>query len=641
MNKKVAMSVQAFDPSLDLFDVGHPLSLYYSAFYNLFSFCFFQFTYDDETNEILELFSNENRWEEEYGVPALRVLTIESTFNPQVEMQRKPIKVKFDEKCVELNLVEKKDSITVLNAIIHKYDPDIIMTDYGDNVILPLMVSGVEKYLLSPLLSRDSAMGVKSIESSTLVTYGRVIHRKQQSLLYGRHHIDRKNMSFYMDMALETIFEIARISGMSIQEVSRSTPGRAVASLEIIEALKTKVCIPYKKQKPEIWRDSNKFLKNDQGGIIFHPPVGVHEHVISVDFDSMFPYIMMVKNLSPETVGKSDSELGVIPSALAPLLKRRFFYKRKLTKILSISDKYDVFKNRSDALKWLLVVSFGYTGFKNAPLSSPDNFEKINQWGRKVLLDSKEIFESKGFDILHIFVDSLFVRRGEDFDIETIRDILQEIAETTSLPISLEGIYKWVVFLNSRVNPGFDVPNAYFGVFRDGSIKVRGIQCRRNDQPLIVKETQIEIIKILGKAKSLLDVKNYFPEVFDYLTKQTKNISEGRFDLDEFIISQRLSKKLDEYKMPSHAAIAGVQLEKAGIDVSEGSLVKFIYVIGSPRVIAWDLAQTKSSIHIDRHHYQKLLSEAAKTILVPFGIKKEFIENIVIQSPTYQLQLFS
>ena len=101
------------------------------------------------------------------------------------------------------------------------------------------------------LFSRDSLLGVKIIKASSIESYGRVIHKKTTILIIGRHHIDKRNMSFYTDLGLDTIYEIARISGMPLQEVARSTPGRAVASLEIIEALKTGTCIPYKKQKPE------------------------------------------------------------------------------------------------------------------------------------------------------------------------------------------------------------------------------------------------------------------------------------------------------------------------------------------------------------------------------------------------------
>ena len=38
--------------------------------------------------------------------------------------------------------------------------------------------------------------------------------------------------------------------------------------------------------------------------------------------------------------------------------------------------------------------------------------------------------------------------------------------------------------------------------------------------------------------------------------------------------------------MPSHAAKAGKQLKDKGVDVRAGSKVQFIYVKGTPRVLA-------------------------------------------------------
>ncbi len=56
--------------------------------------------------------------------------------------------------------------------------------------------------------------------------------------------------------------------------------------------------------------------------------------------------------------------------------------------------------------------------------------------------------------------------------------LLADITERTGLPISLDGVYRWVVFLPSRLNDRVPVANCYFGVFQDGSLKVRGIEAR-------------------------------------------------------------------------------------------------------------------------------------------------------------------
>ena len=45
--------------------------------------------------------------------------------------------------------------------------------------------------------------------------------------------------------------------------------------------------------------------------------------------------------------------------------------------------------------------------------------------------------------------------------------LLEEVAARTGLSISLDGIYRWVVFLPSRVDERVPVANRYFGVFQE------------------------------------------------------------------------------------------------------------------------------------------------------------------------------
>src|SRR5207302_800329 len=64
------------------------------------------------------------------------------------------------------------------------------------------------------------------------------------------------------------------------------------------------------------------------------------------------------------------------------------------------------------------------------------------------------------------------------------------IVEATGLPIAVEGVYRWIAFVPSRTHPLVGVPNRYFGVFEDGTEKVRGLELRRGDAPPIVAAMQ-------------------------------------------------------------------------------------------------------------------------------------------------------
>jgi DNA polymerase-2 len=68
------------------------------------------------------------------------------------------------------------------------------------------------------------------------------------------------------------------------------------------------------------------------------------------------------------------------------------------------------------------------------------------------------------------------------------------------VPIALEGVYDWVVFLSAREHEKIGVPNSYFGVFRNGEIKTRGIELRRGDTAPWIKATQQQAIELLAAA---------------------------------------------------------------------------------------------------------------------------------------------
>jgi hypothetical protein len=47
--------------------------------------------------------------------------------------------------------------------------------------------------------------------------------------------------------------------------------------------------------------------------------------------------------------------------------------------------------------------------------------------------------------------------------------------ETNGYISNLEGIYHWIIFLPSKVHSDRPVPNRYFGIFQDGSLKDKGV----------------------------------------------------------------------------------------------------------------------------------------------------------------------
>ena len=107
-----------------------------------------------------------------------------------------------------------------------------------------------------------------------------------------------------------------------------------------------------------------------------------------------------VPGLNMHTCGRTHGFLGRV---VAPIIERRRALKQ-LRK--AKGDAYDL---RQNALKWLLVTCFGYTGYRNARFGRIEAHEAICAWSRELLLATIEEAQKDGWDVLHAIVDCVWL----------------------------------------------------------------------------------------------------------------------------------------------------------------------------------------------------------------------------------------
>jgi DNA polymerase-2 len=285
--------------------------------------------------------------------------------------------------------------------------------------------------------------------------------------------------------------------------------------------------------------------------------------------------------------------------------------------------RYRAYKAQSSAHKWLLVTCFGYLGYKNARFGRIEAHEAVTAYGREALLRAKEAAEELGFRVLHMYVDGLWVQKEAAAEITDFQPLLEEILDRTGLPVSLEGIYRWIAFLSSRPDPRVPVANRYFGLFENGVWKVRGIELRRSDTPKWIKKVQEEILELLAAAPQASALVKQLPRVHALLQTRLSDLRQGKISPAELLVSQKLSRPLEEYKVPSPAARAAAQLAGIGKHLTPGQHVRFLFTRGDPGVFAWDLAEKPEPGSIDTDRYAELLCRAAFTLLQPLGVKEQ------------------
>jgi len=112
-------------------------------------------------------------------------------------------------------------------------------------------------------------------------------------------------------------------------------------------------------------------------------------------------------------------------------------------------------------------------------------------------------------------------------------------------------------------------------------------------------------------------------------------LKEGKMPLRQLVISQTLSRELEDYSHFSHAALAAKQLQAQGKVLKMGQRVRFIYVRPGPGVRAWDLPGMLDPRDVDVAQYKKLLLRAAQEVLQPLGVIEELLKAWLFSPASY------
>ncbi len=630
-----AQASQAF-PDLTFYDADLPITLRHAAVYDTFPLARCRIR-ADERGEIQELSVLDTPWDIDPPTAPLRILSLEPNVDP-FHAAPAHLLVRSQQGSYRLSLEPARPLLVNLSAILRRHDPDLLLTTWGDTWLLPHLLQISDEWHIPLPLNRDPKRQVAYHREHTYFTYGQIIYRGRQVHLFGRWHVDGHNALLFHDYGMEGVLELGRVTALPVQTVARVSPGSGISAMQMLTALRQEVLVPWHKQQVESPKTALDLLHADQGGLVYQPLIGLHSAVAEVDFISMYPSIMARFNVSPETVGTerptaelapeleaiADTQrLGLIPQTLAPLLKKRITLKLSLPGLPAWDPRRNAYKARSSAHKWLLVTCFGYLGYKNARFGRIEAHEAVTAYGREALLRAKEAAEDLGFTVLHIYVDGLWIKKEGASQVGDFQPVLDTIVERTGLPISLDGIYRWVAFLPSRLNEKVPVANRYFGVFQDGSLKVRGIEARRRDTPLFIAEAQMELLELLAQAPEAAALSGCLPAAIRLLRRKLRDLRRGRAPLEKLLVSQKLSRSLQEYRSPSPAAIAAAQLASAGKTVKPGQRVRFLYTFGKPGVHAWDMPEAPRREAINTPLYAELLIRAARTVLEPQGIDEK------------------
>jgi len=311
----------------------------------------------------------------EYALPPLTTLRLRlvPSFHGDASVspahgRRGVIEIGVDGEVVVADGDDPAECLRSLNRMLARYDPDVILTEWGDAFLLPQLRALAARVGLPLRLNRDAGAAVRTRQARSYVTYGQVVYQAGAQMLRGRWHIDLRNSFIYSESEMAGLLEVARLARIPVQDLARTSTGTAISSMQLDRAVRDGVLIPWRKSEPEGFKTAAQLIVTDKGGLTYQPIVGAYESVGELDFSSMYPSLMVYFNISPETIGCSccpDSRIpeinytvcrkrkGLVPFVLEHLLARRTYYKRR--KRETVGEEQALYDQRQTALKWCLV----------------------------------------------------------------------------------------------------------------------------------------------------------------------------------------------------------------------------------------------------------------------------------------------
>lgn len=215
--------------------------------------------------------------------------------------------------------------------------------------------------------------------------------------------------------------ELTRIVGQPLFEVARMASGRHVEWYLIKKSYQYGNLVPNKASSSELSRREGIHV---EGGYVKEPVQGLQENIVYFDFRSLYPTVIIAKNISPDSLTTEDEEdchiapeyghrfrktpKGFIPSAIGKILEDRIRIK-SLMKQADDKRQIQVLDVQQQALKRLANTIYGLYNHSSFRWYSLECSESITSWGRDFLKKTMEDAEKHGFKPVYADTDGFFV----------------------------------------------------------------------------------------------------------------------------------------------------------------------------------------------------------------------------------------
>ena len=435
-------------------------------------------------------------------------------------------------------------------------------------------------------------------------------------------YLTYKLTSFNDDLLMNLLVVISRIGRMPIDDISRMGVSQWIRSLLYYEHRKNNMLIPRRdeidKRSTEVKNDAVIKDKKYRGGLVVEPKEGIHFDVTVMDFASLYPSIIKVKNLSYETVRCSHTECkknmipqtnhwvctkknGLTSVLIGSLRDLRVNYYKTMSKNQNLTnEERQLYTVVAAALKVILNASYGVMGAQIFPLYFLPAAEATTATGRHIILDTIEKCRELNVDVLYGDTDSIFVKNPTEQQMQTI---INQAKNNHGVELEVEKEYRYVVLSDRKKN--------YLGVTKNGKVDVKGLTGKKSHTPAFIKSLFYDLLDILAEVKTNDEFKNAKSKISSKIAECSRKIQAKEIPLSELAFNVMLSKSLNEYTktIPQHIR-AAKQLESVR-EIKKGDRISYVKIINKPGVRPVELAKQSE---IDSSKYMEFMQSTLDQI---------------------------
>ncbi len=431
-----------------------------------------------------------------------------------------------------------------------------------------------------------------------------------------------KLTSFDNDLLMNLLVVISRIARMPIDDISRMGVSQWIRSLLYFEHRKNGSLIPRRdeldKRSSGVANEAVIKNKKFRGGLVVEPKEGIHFNVTVMDFASLYPSIIKVKNISYETVRCSHDECkkntiqqtnhwvctkknGLTSLLIGSLRDLRVnYYKTMARKDTLTDEERHLYTVVSQALKVILNASYGVMGAEIFPLYFLPAAEATTSTGRHIILDTISKCNEVGIEVLYGDTDSLFIKSPPP---QQIQKIIDRAKNDHNVELEVEKEYRYVVLSDRKKN--------YLGVTKSGKVDVKGLTGKKSHTPPFIKTLFFELLDILAEVKTVDEFKHAKKKISDKISECTKKVQAKEIPLSELAFNVMISKAPKEYvkTIPQHIRAAR-QLESIR-EIKKGEIISYVKIINKPGVRPVELARQNE---IDSSKYMEFMENTLSQI---------------------------